>query len=1045
MADIKDLKDTKDYLEQLKNALAELNSKNNFSLFVYVNDTPIDKFFRNLEGLNPGEALNVLRDGLSKLNFETTGINVTENGELTTEYIDKSSINGIHEFTSEFGNVGAKLLASIKDTLSAQSDSQGQNSELTLDSSSLNDLDIDLSSDFEGDFNDDIDDLDDFADDFNEAAGELTDAANSLAKTVDVKAKQPVTEPTEVSKPDDMFSDDTAIDIGDLIEDSDDTAIDLGDLSDTQVNMGDLPDTAIDLGDLPDYDFERLYLPEGLNSAIDSSPVGNKSLKSEGIELSDSTNVLADGSNDLANTVSNTAGDLKDAYDEAVSVLKDTHSEVDSETYEPQDKASKIDNTENSGYSKGELDAFEWIKGLPNHDETKQESVAKSIFPNTDSLISALSDELNGDKVSSRLKKYIDGLALGSGLNMDHKYSSYTKSGDLSKLKSIADNDRKRIETLLGNDLAFDESGVAGGRFTQDGSEEAKRLIDDAERTLAIWREASKEAGESYLSDPKYKKLESVYNELVSTLGNNVVEQKDKQDSSNISTVKNTASETSVSANTDSKQADSDWLKQQTSRIQAELRKARRTVTYTSLEELLDEIDPQVNERLTSGNPFDVKDSELKSYNSAFNSAFKHIEDTKNASKTAKSKADLEKLEKDVGAYNINELFGGLAKMPEKDQISVFEQAATDTKGFSDRLAELADALPAKDISDVRKAINSLITTIDSEKKKLESVIDTTKIDADLNASKVNAEEVNKKSALSEITDEIRNAVTGYNEIRVTKNPEDVYKYVTEALKSVDTKIDTVTKSDYAKDDDTFREKAESSAKVFRRDFSGYQSTYAVAAIRQYVTSNTDSIDQLVDALGNAEKAQSIKAPDYIKDIIARSDSKSDVGRAVISKQAEIKSDKLAKDIADKQAEVDTAKERVQSFKNNNDTANASKALENLADKQRELSELYKAQGDTVKSNKALLDSSASRNEAIDIKTDVPLELQQLNKELNAKLKEIDETIANAKDKLKAQKKAILDYDKTIAASSGKYLPNENAKASYEQRQQLTRDYLKHR
>ena len=1075
MANIKDLKDTESYIQRIKKAVVDLIRVNDFSLLIYVNDTPIDKFFRNLETLNPEDAINALRDGLSKLNFETTGIDVTENGELTdeytTEYIDKSFINGIDEFTSKFDNVCEDFIESFKNALNTQSAGQSQVSEqsqtigqvddlvdslddlddLTLDTNDTDSVDVAPSQQLTeqpenpvvelSDYFDGLDDLEDYPQVTTDAAvqnnseliepntensstsdfegkaedvldviadttGKLSDAAGEIANNADAQHNK-------------------VYDLDDF-EGSDDTAIDLGNLHDYGVEGSGLPDYDIEGIDLPDYDIE------GLNEAIDSLPVFNKSLKSEGIELSDLTNSLADGSNDLASTVSDTAEDLKDAYDEAVSVIKDTPSEVDNETYERQDKVGQITNSENSGYNRNELNAFEWIKGLPEPNETKQESVAKSIFPNTDSLISALSDELNGDKVSSRLKKYIDGLALGSGLNMDRKYSSYTKSGDLSKLKSIANDDKNRIKTLLGNDAAFDESGVAGGRFTQDGFEEAKRLIDDAEHTLAIWREASKEAGESYLSDPKYDELNGMYNKLVATLGNNVVEQKDQQDSSNTSTVKNTASETSVSANTDSKQADSDWLKQQTSRIQAELRKARRTVTYTSLEELLDEIDPQVNERLTSGNPFDVKDSELKSYNSAFNSAFKHIEDTKNASKTAKSKADLEKLEKDVGAYNINELFGGLAKMPEKDQISVFEQAATDTKGFSDRLAELADALPAKDISDVRKAINSLITTIDSEKKKLESVIDTTKIDADLNASKVNAEEVNKKSALSEITDEIRNAVTGYNEIRVTKNPEDVYKYVTEALKSVDTKIDTVTKSDYAKDDDTFREKAESSAKVFRRDFSGYQSTYAVAAIRQYVTSNTDSIDQLVDALGNAEKAQSIKAPDYIKDIIARSDSKSDVGRAVISKQAEIKSDKLAKDIADKQAEVDTAKERVQSFKNNNDTANASKALENLADKQRELSELYKAQGDTVKSNKALLDSSASRNEAIDIKTDVPLELQQLNKELNAKLKEIDETIANAKDKLKAQKKAILDYDKTIAASSGKYLPNENAKASYD-------------
>ena len=42
MADIKDLKDTKDYLEQLKNALEELKSQNNFNLTISVNGTPID-------------------------------------------------------------------------------------------------------------------------------------------------------------------------------------------------------------------------------------------------------------------------------------------------------------------------------------------------------------------------------------------------------------------------------------------------------------------------------------------------------------------------------------------------------------------------------------------------------------------------------------------------------------------------------------------------------------------------------------------------------------------------------------------------------------------------------------------------------------------------------------------------------------------------------------------------------------------------------------------------------------------------------------------
>ena len=101
MANIKDLKDTESYINRLKKAVVELVSMNDFSLFIYVNDTPIDEFFRNLETLNPEDAINALRDGLSKLNFETTGINVKENGELTTEYIDKSFINGIHEYTSD--------------------------------------------------------------------------------------------------------------------------------------------------------------------------------------------------------------------------------------------------------------------------------------------------------------------------------------------------------------------------------------------------------------------------------------------------------------------------------------------------------------------------------------------------------------------------------------------------------------------------------------------------------------------------------------------------------------------------------------------------------------------------------------------------------------------------------------------------------------------------------------------------------------------------------------------------------------------------------
>ena len=211
MADIKDLKDTKDYLERLRITLDELNSQNNFNLTISVNGTPIDEFFRKLEGLNPGELIKSLKDGLSNIDFKTTGIDASaESNEPTTE-----SINGIEKFNESVNN----LIVALQNRASVATVSQNQNSELTRDSSSLDDLNIDFNSDFEDDFDSsELDDLDDSADDLNEAAGELTDAANSLAKAVDTKAKQQVTRPTEVSKPDDMFSDDFDIDLDDFKE-----------------------------------------------------------------------------------------------------------------------------------------------------------------------------------------------------------------------------------------------------------------------------------------------------------------------------------------------------------------------------------------------------------------------------------------------------------------------------------------------------------------------------------------------------------------------------------------------------------------------------------------------------------------------------------------------------------------------------------------------------------------------------------------------------------------------------------------------------------
>ena len=1250
MADIKDLKDTKDYLEQLKNALAELNSKNNFNLTISVNGTPIDEFFIKLESLGPEELIKSLKDGLDNIDFKTTGVNASaESNEPATE-----SINGIEKFNESVNN----LIIALQNRASVATVSQNQNSELTMYSSSLDDLDIDFSSDFADDFDSsELDDLDDFADDFNEAVGELTDAANSLANTVDTKAKQQVTRPTEVSKPDDKFSDDFNdfdIDLDDfeetIADSTKDTVTGVNDLEQPVVEVPDVserPETKFSdkvfnelkssldalsknlanvedvyvseadeklsitdkgfntehgygtglsvAGDngtfyASDHEFDdeadeadKTRKPEdAIRAAIDqeaktdltiddvvsdmravteSLPVFNKALELAGIELTDIASLnteeaLAKVGVELSSDIDGKQVDRDIAsisdeekqaaiYSKAAKELVEAvkadataRSERPNSEWEEnlsnnreatamlsavknfatfndmrEDAPRKVDTSEvdrinseisrlNSLINLAPMNAEDVINdqsltsdqkqnALQNIASSVEEAKARISELNKEYLSADSSVKKDQERYSKEYSQFLakvfqeqksgelnNAVARGTDPNGDEK----TKIGALEEVKSILKDvdkalqktgaqetsefqtskasaqeflesydvdsvakrvkaDKDAIDEVLKRDERFAEAKDGGEptRYTNESDRIISELLEKSAKDLELFDNALKNAGKSSLSNKDYgnllrsrAKLDKEANDPETGKSSDAVSKRMQRELEAFNSDDFSLEQQAPKVN--DKQAgmsDSDWLKQQTSRIQAELREAKRTVTYTSLEELLDEIDPQVNERLTSGNTFDVKDSELKSYNSAFNSAFKHIEDTKNASKTAKSKADLEKLKDDVDAYDINKIFPNLAEMPEEDQISVFEQAATVTKEFSNRLAELADSLPAKNVNVVNKAIKSLVDQITIEKGKLESSIDTTKIDADLNASKVNAEEVNKKSALSEITDEIRNAVTGYNEVRGTKDPEYVYKYLTEALKNVNEKIATVTNADYAKDD-TFREKAESQAKVFRRDFSGYQSTYAVAAIRQYVTSANDSIDQLVDALGDSEKAQDIKAPDYIKDIIAKSDSKSDVGRAVISKQTEIESDKLAKDIANKQAEVDTAKERVQSFKNNNDTAGASNALENLANKQKELANLLKAQGDTVKANKVSLESDASANEALDIKTGVPLELQQLNKELNAKLKEIDETIANAKDKLKAQRKAILEYDKAIAASSGKYLPNENAKASYD-------------
>ena len=145
MADIKDLKDTKDYIEQLKNAVDELKRQNDINLTISVNDTPIDEFFQKLEGLDTGELINSIKDELGNIDFKTTGVNASaESNEPTTE-----SINGIEKFNESINN----LIVALQNRASVATVSQNQNSELTRDSSSLDDLDIDFRSDFADDFN----------------------------------------------------------------------------------------------------------------------------------------------------------------------------------------------------------------------------------------------------------------------------------------------------------------------------------------------------------------------------------------------------------------------------------------------------------------------------------------------------------------------------------------------------------------------------------------------------------------------------------------------------------------------------------------------------------------------------------------------------------------------------------------------------------------------------------------------------------------------------------------------------------------------------
>lgn len=1252
MADIKDLKYTNDYLEQLKNALKELNSQNNFNLTISVNGKPIDEFFRKLEGLNPGELIKSLKDGLGNIDFKTTGVNASaESNEPATE-----SINGIEKFNESVNN----LIIALQNKVSVATVSQSQNSELTRDSGSLDDSDIDLSSDFANDFNDDFDDLDELLDDFNEAAGELTDAANSLAKTVGAKAKQQVTKPTEVSKPDDMFNDDFAIDLGDLeerIEDSTKDAVtgvndleqpvtpvvevpDVSEQPETKFsdevfnelkssldalakNLANVEDVYVSKADeklsitdkgfktehgygtglsvagdnsifyAEDYDFDdetnKTRKPEdAINAAIDqeansyltidevvsnmkavteSLPVFNKALKLAGIELTDIASLntpealakvgvrtasVVDGK-PVDRDIASISDEEKQAaiYSKAAKELVEAvkadataRSERPDSKWEEnlsnnreatamlsavenfatfndmrEDAPIKVDTSEvnriNSEISKlnsliglapmnaedvrndPSLTSDQKHNALQKIASSVEEAKARISELNKEYLLADDSVKADQERYSKEYSKFLakvfqeqksrelnNAVARGTDPNGDAK----TKIGALEEVKSILKDvdkalqktgaqetsefqtskasaqeflasydldsiskrvnaDKTEIETFLKNSDRFSPTsdGKEPEKYTSEADKLVSRLLEKSAKDLEIFDNALRNAGQSPLSNKKYQDLKNARGKLdveandTETGKSQQAARKRSQQAArkrfqrsleefNFDDFSLEQQAPKVNAG-QAGMSDSDWLNQQTRRIQSEYRKSSIRGTYDSLQDLINDIESQVSEREDSDRPLDVKKSELSSYNKAITDAVKYIKAAKKANNAEMSAADLAKqresltqLERDVNDYKIPSLDG----KTKEEQISVFEKAAAATKKFSDELLDYTDSSFKTQVNRIRKTLNERL-----KKYKTEITnrgVKESRVDSYIKASEENDKEIAKRSSLSAITNEVRQSRIGYNAIRETESPENLYKYITNAIDNVESKIkDAIDKGNS-------EEEAKVSADVFKRDFLGYQSSQAVAAIRQYVTLDSSSIDKLADSLGSQDKVNALPStvPDYIKNIVAKSDKKSDVGRAIIDKQKVIKDEQLKKDIANKQAEVDTAKAQVQTAKGDNDTESSAKALDDLANKQKELADLLKAQGDTVKANKVSLESDASANEALDIKQGVPLELQQLNKELNAKLKEIDETIANAKDKLSAQRKAILDYDKTIAASSGKYLPNENAKDSYD-------------
>ena len=1242
MADIKDLKDTKDYLERLRITLDELNSQNNFNLTISVNGTPIDEFFRKLEGLNPGELIKSLKDGLSNIDFKTTGIDASaESNEPTTE-----SINGIEKFNESVNN----LIVALQNRASVETVSQNQNSELTRDSSSLDDLDIDFNSDFEDDF--DSSELDDFADDFNEAAGELTDASNLLSKTVDAKAKQPVTQPTEVSKPDDMFSDDFDIDLGDI----EDTIADS--TKDEVTGVSNLEQPVVEVPDVPEQPktkfsdevfnelkslldtlaknlayVEDVYVSEAdeklsitdkgfktehgygtelsvagenssfsagnyeygendegeeihrssynaiteaidqeanadltidevasnMKAATESLPVFNKALELAGIELTDIASLNTEEA--LAKVGIRTAS-VKDgeivnrdinsiSYEEKQAAIysKAAKDLVDAVKADATARSEKPDSKWDENLSKNReatamlsavnnFATFNDMKeGAPGKVDTSEVDRINSEISRLNSLINLApmnaEDVRNDQSLTSEQKQNaLQGIASSveeakariSELNKEYlsadasvkedqeryskEYSQFlakvfqeqksgelnnavargtnpnsdakTKIGALEEVKSILKEvdkalqktgaqetsefktskasaqeflasydlgsiakrvkaDKDAIDEVLKRDERFAEAKDGGEptRYTNESDRIISELLKKSAKDLEIFDNALKNAGKSSLSNKDYgnllrsrAKLDKEANDPETGKSSDAVFKRMQRslEEFNFDDFSLEQQEPKVNAG-QAGMSDSDWLNQQTRRIQSEYRKSSIKGTYDSLQDLINDIESQVSEREDSDRPLDVKKSELSSYNKAIADAVRYIKAAKKANKTATSEADLAKqrasltqLERDVNAYAIPNLDG----KSNEEQIRVFEEAATATKEFSDKLLDYTDSSFKTQRNRIQKTLSSRLTDY---QKRIQSLGgNTSKVDKDIQESNENNKEADKKSALSAITNEIRQTKTNYNASRETKSPAELYQDIEGYLKNIETKIQEAVKAGNSEED------ARSLAEVTKSYLVGIQSSQAVAAVKQYVTLDSSSIDKLADSLGDQDKVNALPStvPDYIKNIVAGADKKSDVGRAIIDQQKIVKDEQLKQDIASKQAEVDTAKAQVQTAKGNNDTESSVNALDDLANKQKELANLLKAQGDTVKANKVSLESDASANEALDIKTGVPLELQQLNKELNAKLKEIDETIANAKDKLSAQRKAILDYDKTIASSSGKYLPNENAKASYD-------------